>query len=327
MLAQKAFSAFPFYELIAQYLDGTCSSGLYEAKLAHEYMPEREIEVFCPGYKTEEFPELFSIADTLIFNTFTQLERYRKWLKTEGSKVKRSPEKAIATPRLGLRINPEISSVETEIYNPAGPYSRLGMTIENFAEGAKTYGLNDISGLHFHVLCEENADALAKAWDRVKAKFSPYLEHMTWINMGGGHHLTRKDYDLKLAQEIVQDAKQRFELEVYLEPGEAIALDAGFLITEVIDTQFNGMPLAILDTSVVCHMPDVLEMPYRPRAFLLQEPKDGKEPYDLAQEQGEHLTRLGGPTCLAGDVIGDYCFGKVEVGDRIVFVTWQSIPW
>lgn len=312
LLAQKAYSAFSTYPLISQYLDGTCSSGLFEAKLAHEFMPEGELEVFCPAYKDSEFPELFEIADTLIFNSFRQLERYRAWLKSTGKTEK--------GPRLGLRINPEVSSVETDIYNPAGPYSRLGMTYKNFIQGVEAFGLDGISGLHFHVLCEENADSLELVWNSFRERFEPFLKQMDWLNMGGGHHITRADYDLELAATIVRDAKESFGLEVYLEPGEAIPLDAGYLVTEVIDTMYNEMPIALLDTSAVCHMPDVLEMPYRPRAFVWEEPQDGPEPYRLAEENGDYVTRLGGPTCLAGDIVGDYDFGReIEAGDRLVF--------
>lgn len=312
LLAQKAYSSFTTYPLISQYLDGTCSSGLFEAKLAHEFMPEGEIEVFCPAYKDSEFPELFEIADTLIFNSFKQLERYRTWLSLA--------KKSTKGPRLGLRINPEVSSVETDIYNPAGPYSRLGMTYKNFVKGVEEFGLDGISGLHFHVLCEENADSLELVWLSFRERFGTYLKEMEWLNMGGGHHITRADYDLQLAADIVLDAKERFDVDVYLEPGEAIALDAGYLVTEVIDTMYNEMPIALLDTSAVCHMPDVLEMPYRPRAFVLEEPQDGPEPYSLAEESGKNLTRLGGPTCLAGDIVGDYDFGReIVAGDRLVF--------
>lgn len=312
LLAQKAYSAFSTYPLVSQYLDGTCSSGLYEAKLAHEFMPEGEIEVFCPAYKDDEFLELFEIADTLIFNSFKQLERYRTWL--------RANKPAEEGPRLGLRINPEVSSVETDIYNPAGPKSRLGITFRNFVQGVEAFGLEGITGLHFHVLCEENADSLKLVWDSFRERFGAYLDQMDWLNMGGGHHITRADYDLDLAAEIVQEARRDFDLEVYMEPGEAIPLDAGYLVTDVIDTMYNEMPIALLDTSAVCHMPDVLEMPYRPRAFVWDAPPDGPEPYRLASESGEHLTRLGGPTCLAGDIVGDYDFGReIVAGDRLVF--------
>ena len=305
LLAQKAFSMYSFYPLIGKYLDGVTASGLYEAKLGYEELCCKKItdlngavktcenHVFSPAYAERDMDELLKICDHLIFNSFTQWEKYR--------------EKALAAGReCGIRINPECSTQEHGIYDPCAPGSRLGVTLENFREDE----LEGLSGLHFHCLCEQNVDALEQTLDAVEEKFGKYLEQMKWLNFGGGHHITRDDYDVDKLIEIINRIQNQYDLQVYLEPGEAVALNAGFLVTQVLEIVKNGdTRIAILDTSAACHMPDVIEMPYRPPL------------YDSG-EKGEkaHTYRLGGPTCLAGDVIGDYSFDhELAVGDRLIF--------
>ena len=292
LLAQKAFSMFRVYPLIAQYLCGTTASGLYEAKLGREYFPG-EVHVYSPAYREDEFDEILSVADHIIFNSFDQCRRFGFQALSAGKSC-------------GLRVNPECSTQEGhEIYDPCAPYSRLGVTIGNFEPDA----LDGVSGLHLHTLCEQDADALVKTVRAFEEKFGKYLKGMRWLNLGGGHHITREGYDIPLLVETVQRLRETYEVTVYLEPGEAIALNAGFLVSTVLDTLYNGMDIAILDTSAACHMPDVLEMPYRP--IILGAGKPGEKP---------HTFRLGGPTCLAGDIIGDYSFDEtLKQGDKLVF--------
>lgn len=292
LLAQKAFSMFRVYPLIAQYLCGTAASGLYEAKLGREYFPG-EVHVYSPAYRENEFDEILTAADHILFNSFAQLRQF-------------GPRALAAKKSCGLRVNPECSTQEGhEIYDPCAPYSRLGVTIGNFEPDA----LDGISGLHLHTLCEQDADALAKTVEAFEEKFGKYLKGMQWLNLGGGHHITREGYDIPLLVETVQRLRETYGVTVYLEPGEAIALNAGFLVSTVLDTLHNGMDIAILDTSAACHMPDVLEMPYRPN--ITGAGKPGEKP---------HTVRLGGPTCLAGDIIGDYSFDEpLKQGDKLVF--------
>ena len=292
LLAQKCFSMFSVYPLIGQYVSGTTASGLYEAKLGREYMG-KENHVYAAAYRDDEMDELISVSDHIIFNSFSQWERYGKAAKAAGKSC-------------GLRINPECSTQEGhEIYDPCAPFSRMGITLENFREDQ----LEGIDGLHFHTLCEQNADDLYRTIQAVEEKFGKFLHRMKWINFGGGHHITRKDYDIELLIDCVSQMKKTYDLEVYLEPGEAFALNAGYLVTSVLDVIQNGKEIAILDTSAACHMPDVLEMPYRPGIVGAGE-----------AEQKACTYRLGGPTCLAGDVIGDYSFDQdLKVGDRLVF--------
>ncbi|MEC1719198.1 carboxynorspermidine decarboxylase [Schinkia azotoformans] len=292
ILAQKAFSMYTMYPLIGRYLSGTAASGLYEAKLGYEEMG-KENHVFAPAYREDEIDEIISYCDHIIFNSFSQVEKFRDKVLKAGKKI-------------GLRINPECSTqVGHDIYNPCAVGSRFGVTIEHFRPDQ----LEGISGLHFHTLCQQNSDDLAKTLDAVEEKFGPYLSKMEWINFGGGHHITREDYDILLLEECIKRMQDKYGLHVYLEPGEAVALNAGFLITTVLDTLKNGMDIAILDTSASCHMPDVLEMPYRPPLIGSGEP--GEKPYTY---------RLGGQTCLSGDTIGDYSFDQpLEGGERLVF--------
>ena len=296
LLAQKAFSCFYEYPLIGQYLDGTTASGLYEARLGKEEMG-KENHVFAPAYKDADIKELGEICDHIIFNSFAQLRRHKD---------------AVSGKSLGLRINPECSTQgEHAIYDPCAPGSRLGVTKEVFdcEIAAEPELFEALDGLHFHTLCEQNADDLAKTLEAVEEKFGPWLSKIKWLNMGGGHHITRDDYDRKLLIKCIKHIRDTYGVEVYLEPGEAIALNAGYLVTEVMDIVENGLSVLILDASAACHMPDVLEMPYRPP--LKDSGKAGEKPFTY---------RLSSCTCLAGDVIGDYSFDKqIHVGDKLYF--------
>ena len=291
LLAQKAFSMYALYPLIGEYLSGTTASGLYEAKLGHEEMGG-ETHVFSPAYRPDEIEELLDICDHIIFNSFSQWKRYRGQALASGKSI-------------GLRINPEHSTQDHAIYDPCSPGSRLGITLANFESDQ----LDGIEGLHFHTLCEQNSDDLVTTLAAVEEKFGPWLGQMKWINFGGGHHITRADYDVELLVETILAFKERYDVDVYLEPGEAVALNTGHLVTTVLDLIENDGHIAIVDTSATCHMPDILEMPYRPMIIGSDEAFEKKFTY-----------RLGGPTCLAGDVIGTYSFDReLEVGDRLVF--------
>ena len=292
LLAQKAFSMFYAYPLISRYLSGTTASGLYEARLGKEHFPG-EVHVFSPAYREEEFEALLEYADHFVFNSPRQVEKYAQRARAAGKQA-------------GLRVNPECSTQAGHaIYDPCAPGSRLGTTLANF----KPEQLPLLDGLHFHTLCEQNADDLQTTLAAFEEKFGPWLKGLAWLNLGGGHHITRPDYDRGLLIELVRGLREKYDVEVYLEPGEAVVLNAGFLVTRVLETMHNGMDIAILDASAACHMPDVLEMPYRP-------------PLRGAGEPGEkaHTFRLAGPTCLAGDVIGDYSFDRpLQEGDTLVF--------
>ncbi len=289
LLAQKAFSMFSVYPLIGRYLDGSAASGLCEARLGKEHLGG-ETHVFAAAYREDEFPEIVSVCDHIVFNSVAQLHTFRGMA---------------AGKKLGLRINPEHSTQKHALYDPCAPGSRLGVT----AAALKGADLGGVSGLHFHTLCEQNADALEETLGAVEEKFGAYLPRMEWINFGGGHHITRPDYDVPRLERCIRRMKSRYGLTVYLEPGEAVALNAGVLIATVLDVVQNGVPIAILDASAACHMPDVLEMPYRPPLAGAAEP--GEKPFTY---------RLAGPTCLAGDVVGDYSFDRpLSPGDRLYF--------
>ena len=286
LLAQKAFSMYSLYPLIGEYLDGATASGLYEARLGYEEMG-KENHIFSPAYREDEMDEILTYCGHIIFNSPAQLRKYREKVRRAGRSM-------------GLRINPECSTQEGHaIYDPCAPFSRLGTTEEKFRSGMTEEDIASLDGLHFHTLCEQNADDLAKTLDAVEERFGDVLHRMKWLNFGGGHHITRADYNRELLKECILRMKEKYGLEIYLEPGEAVALNAGLLITEVLEIAENGMEIAVLDTSAACHMPDVLEMPYRPPLKNAGEPGDPRKPY---------VYRLAGPTCLAGDVIGDYSF-------------------
>ena len=293
LLAQKGFSMFYFYPLIKKYLNGTTASSLYEARLGFEEMGN-ETHIFNPSYREDEIDEILSMVDHIVFNSFNQWSKYKNIVK--------SHERTISC---GLRVNPEYSSVETEIYNPTGKFSRFGVTRVNFKEDE----LDGIDGLHFHALCEQNSDALEATLVAFEEKFGQYLHGMKWVNFGGGHHITRDDYDVEKLINCINHIKNKYNVEVYLEPGEAVALNTGFLVTEVLDTIYNEMDILLVDTSAACHMPDVIEMPYRP--FIINSGMPNEKAYTY---------KLGGPTCLAGDVIGDYSFDNpINIGDKLIF--------
>ena len=293
LLAQKAFSMYSVYPLLSKFLDGTTASGLFEAKLGREEFIG-EVHVFSPAYKQAEMEQLLKISDHIVFNSFRQWAKYRNLVKGCGRDIS-----------CGIRVNPEYSEIETEIYNPCAENSRLGITKDQFDESM----LDGIEGLHFHTMCEQGAETLKRTLPYFEEKFGKYLYGMKWVNFGGGHHITRDDYNVDLLIECIKYISVKYNVQVYLEPGEAVALNAGFLVTEVLDVGKNGMNLAIVDTSAACHMPDVLEMPYRP--LIIDSVQAGEKPYTY---------RLGGPTCLAGDIIGDYSFDKpLKEGDRLVF--------
>ena len=292
LLAQKAFSCFAVYPLIAQFISGTTASGLYEARLGKEEF-QKENHVFSPAYDPAEFAELCRICDHISFNSFSQLEKYR-------------PVWAQAGVSVGIRVNPECSTQgDHAIYDPCAPGSRLGVTKANFRPDL----LKGVEGLHFHTLCEQNVDDLLTTFAAFEEKFGEFLPQMKWLNLGGGHHITREDYDVPALKKLILDIRRKYGVEVYLEPGEAIALNAGWLDTEVMDIVENGIRILILDASAACHMPDVLEMPYRPP--LRNSGQQGEKPYSY---------RLGSQTCLAGDSIGVYSFDEpLSIGDRLVF--------
>ena len=292
LLAQKAFSCFAVYPLIAEYISGTTASGLYEARLGAEEF-RKENHVFSPAYDPAEFAELCRICDHISFNSFSQLEKYRPVWEQAGVSV-------------GIRVNPECSTQgDHAIYDPCAPGSRLGVTKANFRPEL----LRGVEGLHFHTLCEQNADDLITTFAAFEEKFGAYLPQMKWLNLGGGHHITRADYDVPALIALVRRIREQYGVTVYLEPGEAIALNAGWLDTEIMDIVENGIRILILDASAACHMPDVLEMPYRPP--LLNAGEWGEKPYAY---------RLSSRTCLAGDIIGDYSFDhELQIGERLTF--------
>ena len=293
IMALKGFAMFGVFPLIRKVLQGTTASSLDEARLGFEEFG-KEVHVCAPAYREDEFKELLEYSDHIVFNSFSQWNRFKPIIQTAGKPV-----------RCGLRVNPEHSEVAVPIYDPCGPGSRLGITRKNF----KHQDLSGISGLHFHTLCELNADALQRTLPAFEKKFGEFLSAMRWVNFGGGHHITRKDYDVELLCRLINEFKTRYPLQVYLEPGEAIALNAGVLVASVLDIIHNQMDIAILDTSAAAHMPDVLEMPYRPE--ILGAGKPGEHPYTY---------RLGGLTCLAGDIIGDYAFPeRLKIGSKLIF--------
>ena len=290
LLALKGFALYSTFELCRKYLKGCCASGLNEALLAKEQF-KGEVHTYSPAFKPNEFEQISMISNHIIFNSFTQLEFYKNQIKQHNS--------------IGLRINPECSTVDVDLYNPCGLNSRLGITREHFKEE-----LPDIvEGFHFHALCEQNVDALELVLNKFESNFKHYFHKLKWINFGGGHHITREDYDLKGLVKLLKNFKLKYpHLDIYLEPGEAIGWQTGYLEATVLDIVHNGMDIAILDTSAECHMPDTLAMPYRAAV------RDTDIPYKKA-----HTFKLSGNTCLAGDIIGDYSFdNKLKIGDKII---------
>ena len=295
LLAQKGFAAWTTYDLCSRYLAGSAASSLHEARLGAEYFPG-EVHLCAPAYRDDDMDEYIRIVDHIVFNSFAQWQRYRDKVQNASRHIE-----------CGLRINPMHSEVKTKIYDPCAPGSRLGIPIDQF----KPDQLDGITGLHFHTLCELNADSLARTLPAVETPVGEFIKQMDWINFGGGHHITRPDYDVGLLCELITDFGKRYPnlKTIYLEPGEAIALNTGVLVASVLDIVHNAMYIAILDTSCAAHMPDVLEMPYRPVIDGAAQPNEKK-----------HTYRLAGPTCLAGDVIGDYSFDRpLTIGDKLVF--------
>ena len=297
LLAQKCFANFATYPILQEYLAGTEASGLYEARLGHEEMPGKECHVFCGAYREQDFAELLQYADHIVFNSPRQLAQFGPRAKEAGKSI-------------GLRINPECSTQEGHaIYDPCAPGSRLGTTRAQWDAAMTPELFAMLDGIHFHTLCEQNSDALEKTLQAVIEKFGEFLPKLKWLNCGGGHHITRKGYDLTRLEKNITEIQERYDLQIYLEPGEAVALNAGTLHTTVLDLLQNGIEIAVLDTSAACHMPDVLEMPYRPPLAGTGEPGEKSFTY-----------RLGGPSCLAGDVIGDYSFDTpLQIGQRLCF--------
>lgn len=299
LLAQKCFSMFHFYPLIEKYLYGTASSGLNESLLAEEFMPLREKHVFSPAYRADEIEQISEICDHVIFNSFEQIEKFGSIVRSKNHSI-------------GLRLNPEHSTQTHAIYDPCNPQSRFGVRKSRFDSETREEILNSIEGFHMHTLCEQNSDSLEETVEIFEEKFlqdSKKFPNLKWLNLGGGHLITRENYDRSRLINLIRRLRSQYKLEIYLEPGEAIAIDSGFLISTILEIQepIDGISNVILDTSAACHMPDVLEMPYRPEILETSEQK--KFPY-----------RLTGGTCLAGDVIGEYEIDReLHDGDRIIF--------
>ncbi|MEA2051058.1 MAG: carboxynorspermidine decarboxylase [Campylobacterota bacterium] len=295
LLALKGFAMYSTFDLCKKYLKGCCASGLNEAILAYEEFGG-EVHTYSPAFKADEFEQITQISNHIVFNSFTQLNNYQDKIKTHNS--------------LGLRINPEYSSVEVDLYNPCGVYSRLGITKKEFLKNKSDKLLKKVDGLHFHALCEQNVDALQGALENFEKNFSQYFDTLKWVNFGGGHHITRDDYDVDGLIKLLKEFKNRYpHLKVYLEPGEAVAWQTGYLEATVLDIVHNDIDIAILDTSAECHMPDTLAMPYK---------ADIKDASSNPSEK-EYRYRLAGNTCLAGDIIGDYSFDKqLKMGDKII---------
>ncbi len=294
--ALKAFSMWSVAPIIGEYLDGVCTSGLWEAMLASEFY-DGEISTYCAAYKPEELEEVCRLSDHIIFNSPGQMQRAALIVDHARSSGQSFD--------VGLRINPQVATGEVPRYDPSSPGSRLGFPLDQLTEEA----MEGVEGIHFHNLCEQDFEPLRKTWDKVFDAIEPWFGQLKWINMGGGHHITRDDYQREELIEFLKDAKADTGAEIYLEPGEAVALDAGILVGTILDTGFNEVPVAITDISATCHMPDVIEAPYRPAM--------------LNEATGEDVPaiRLGGPSCLAGDVIGDYRIaGGAQVGQPIAFL-------
>ncbi|UOS53592.1 carboxynorspermidine decarboxylase [Helicobacter pylori] len=323
LLALKGYAFWREFGILRQKLNGCCASGLYEAKLAFEEFggreSQKEICVYSPAFKEVEMSAILPLATSIIFNSFYQYATYKDRILDKNKQLENL---GLSPIKMGLRINPLYSEVTPAIYNPCSKVSRLGITPSEFEKGVKEHGLEGVSGLHFHTHCEQNADALCRTLEHVEKHFKPYLENMEWVNFGGGHHITRSDYDVNLLIQTIKDFKERYHnIEVILEPGEAIGWQCGFLIASVIDIVKNDQEIAILDASFSAHMPDCLEMPYRPSILKISVENDEElVEVEKGENQGAFSYFLGGPTCLAGDFMGSFSFeAPLKRGDKIVF--------
>jgi carboxynorspermidine decarboxylase len=293
ILALKGYAMYSTFELVKKYLHGCTASGLYEAKLAYE-MFSKEVHTYSVAYKEDDLKAIAKISNHVVFNSIAQLLKFKELVKKINPQI-----------HISLRINPEVSSSPVDIYNPCGLYSRLGVTLQNFDENVVPY----LDGLNFHALCEQDVDALEEVLEAFEAKFAPYFKYLSYVNFGGGHHITKAGYDVEKLIKLIKKFRDKYGVDVYLEPGEAVGWEVGDLVSSVLDIVDNGMKIAILDTSAEAHMPDTLAMPYR--AEVEGADIAGKKPYTY---------RLGGNTCLAGDIMGDYSFDKpLKVGDKVVF--------
>ncbi|GAA9829816.1 carboxynorspermidine decarboxylase [Helicobacter pylori] len=323
LLALKGYAFWREFGILRQKLNGCCASGLYEAKLAFEEFggreSQKEICVYSPAFKEAEMSTILPLATSIIFNSFYQYATYKDRILDKNKQLENL---GLSPIKMGLRINPLYSEVTLAIYNPCSKVSRLGVTPSEFEKGVKEHGLEGVSGLHFHTHCEQNADALCRTLEHVEKHFKPYLENMEWVNFGGGHHITRSDYDVNLLIQTIKDFKERYHnIEVVLEPGEAIGWQCGFLIASVIDIVKNDQKIALLDASFSAHMPDCLEMPYRPSILKISVENDEElVEVEKGENQGAFSYFLGGPTCLAGDFMGSFSFDTpLKRGDKIVF--------
>ncbi len=323
LLALKGYAFWREFGILRQKLNGCCASGLYEAKLAFEEFggreSQKEICVYSPAFKEAEMSAILPLATSIIFNSFYQYATYKDRILDKNKQLENL---GLSPIKMGLRINPLYSEVTPAIYNPCSKVSRLGIVPSEFEKGVKEHGLEGVSGLHFHTHCEQNADALCRTLEHVERHFKPYLENMEWVNFGGGHHITRSDYDVNLLIQTIKDFKERYHnIEVILEPGEAIGWQCGFLIASVIDIVKNDQEIAILDASFSAHMPDCLEMPYRPSILKVSVENDEElVEVEKGENQGAFSYFLGGPTCLAGDFMGSFSFeAPLKRGDKIVF--------
>ncbi|GAA9980497.1 carboxynorspermidine decarboxylase [Helicobacter pylori] len=323
LLALKGYAFWREFGILRQKLNGCCASGLYEAKLAFEEFggreSQKEICVYSPAFKEAEMSAILPLATSIIFNSFYQYATYKDRILDKNKQLENL---GLSPIKMGLRINPLYSEVTPAIYNPCSKVSRLGIVPSEFEKGVKEHGLEGVSGLHFHTHCEQNADALCRTLEYVEKHFKPYLENMEWVNFGGGHHITRSDYDVNLLIQTIKDFKERYHnIEVVLEPGEAIGWQCGFLIASVIDIVKNDQEIAILDASFSTHMPDCLEMPYRPNILKVSVENDEELiEVEKGENQGAFSYFLGGPTCLAGDFMGSFSFeAPLKRGDKIVF--------
>ncbi|GAA6901987.1 carboxynorspermidine decarboxylase [Helicobacter pylori] len=323
LLALKGYAFWREFGILRQKLNGCCASGLYEAKLAFEEFggreSQKEICVYSPAFKEAEMSAILPLATSIIFNSFYQYATYKDRILDKNKQLENL---GLSPIKMGLRINPLYSEVTPAIYNPCSKVSRLGIVPSEFEKGVKEHGLEGVSGLHFHTHCEQNADALCRTLEHVERYFKPYLENMAWVNFGGGHHITRSDYDVNLLIQTIKNFKERYhDIEVILEPGEAIGWQCGFLIASVIDIVQNDQEIAILDASFSAHMPDCLEMPYRPSILKVSVENDEELiEVEKGENQGAFSYFLGGPTCLAGDFMGSFSFeAPLKRGDKIVF--------